>query len=126
MSITIGGLPCTNLTVNDTTNLGLVFCLAPAGPGRGVVQLVVTVEGSGTASTAFAYATPYRPAVAFLVAFLVAFPVAFPAAFPRWLQFATPTRCLSAVGAYVRVWIAGMTRQWCCALDHPRPTPPVP
>jgi hypothetical protein len=56
--VTIGGSPCSNAAVTDTTGFGVLLCTAPPGPGVGDVQLRVSVAGGGNASVPFLYAAP--------------------------------------------------------------------
>lgn len=58
MTVTIGGLPCANVTVIDNATLTSFQCLAPPGPGFGDVQLQVAIFGSGGGSMQFLYDPP--------------------------------------------------------------------
>jgi hypothetical protein len=58
MEVTIGGQPCANLTITDLAGLGEFTCKAPAGPGSGIVQLRVTIDTSGSATTPFLFNAP--------------------------------------------------------------------
>jgi hypothetical protein len=58
MNVTIGGQPCADVTLVDTTTLDAFTCEAPPGPGFGAVQLRVAVPPAGTASFAFLYTAP--------------------------------------------------------------------
>lgn len=58
MAVTIGGQPCANVTVTDVVGLGEFTCRAPPGPGAGVVQLRVSIDSSGSATTRFLYDPP--------------------------------------------------------------------
>ena len=58
MTVTIGGQPCSGVTVTDALALTQFVCTAPTGPGVGDVRLQVTVADSGNASTPFLYSAP--------------------------------------------------------------------
>lgn len=58
MGVTIGTRACTNITITDVVGLGEFVCSAPPGPGNGVLQLRVSVEASGSATSRFSYDAP--------------------------------------------------------------------
>jgi hypothetical protein len=58
MGVTIGAHPCTSVTITDVVGLGEFVCNAPPGPGVGVVQLRVSIDVSGSATTLLMYDPP--------------------------------------------------------------------
>jgi hypothetical protein len=63
MAVTIGTRPCGDVVVTDSANYSQLMCVAPAGPGIGITQLRVSIDGSGSASTRFLYDPPRVTAV---------------------------------------------------------------
>lgn len=56
-SVTIGGQPCSDLVVANSSSLGVLTCRAPPGPGYGAIRLEVTVAGQ-SGSAPFVYNAP--------------------------------------------------------------------
>ncbi len=58
MSVTVGGRPCTNVSLLDAVSMSNFSCVAPPDPGTAGMQLRASVPGSGSGSLLFHYDPP--------------------------------------------------------------------